>query len=159
MKNFKVVIIIFLMGFLFSHLFDCVSMCDAENSRITIKGIITNIKKAKEHLSPKTCLQLIRVPEDGNLEGTTDNSGRLAYKSDLAKIPVPKDGKFAFITEDLLPGKYLIVLQYFQRAILSGSPQPSAILAKEGNWLNVDVPTDTKRPLVIDVGSTYIRFP
>lgn len=162
MKNFKVVII-FLMGLLFLNVVDCISICNAADSQITIKGIITNIKKAETHFSSKTHLQLVRVPEDGNLAFETDDSGRLAYASDLAKVPVPKkDGKFAFVTKNLLPGKYIIVLQHFQRVSLGGGPQPSAILAKEGNWLNIDVPNvpnDAKRPLVIDVGNIYIRFP
>lgn len=158
MKCFKA-ILIFFMGFLMINVVHCTDVCDAADSKITVKGIITNIKKAEAYFSPKMYMQLVRVPEDGNLKIMTDENARMAYESDLPKIPVPKNGKFTFVTEHLAPCKYIIVLQYFERATLSGDPQPSAILAKEGNWVNIDIAKNTKLPLVINLGDTYIRFP
>ncbi|MFQ5812712.1 MAG: hypothetical protein ACE5I2_05920 [Anaerolineae bacterium] len=124
---------------------------------ITISGLITNFEDAEQYLAEDSYLQLVRIPDDGKLSGTTDDQGRLVYDSDLAQISIPRDGAFTFQIESLEPGNYLIAVQLLRdTAALGGGPNPLLVKEEEEKYVRFEIPQDLNLPLSIDLGEVII---
>ena len=83
---------------------------------ITISGLITSLEKVTPYLTESSYLQLVLLPDDGQVTVAIDNKAQIETisDSDLAQIPIPSDGVFSFQTESLEPGTYIIVAQLFK---------------------------------------------
>jgi hypothetical protein len=117
--------------------------------------VITNLEDAQEqYLAQDSYLQLVSLPADGRLSGSTDDQGRLAYDSDLARIPIPQDGVFAFQVGSLQPGTYVIAAQ-----LLRNSSFLMPLLVKEEKPVMVEIPQNVELPLALDLGKVTISLP
>jgi hypothetical protein len=115
-------------------------LCESDN-KITITGTIKNIIYLQSYIDEYTFLQVVKLPKSGF--GTDyDERNRHYYKSNLAKIPFPKNGIFTIYAENLDPGKYFISGQYFTSSmiypILMKGEFPATIYVKDGLPQKVD---------------------
>lgn len=94
----------------------------------TITGRIANLGEFSEYIVEGSSLQLVRLSDEAianqqvMLSLAFSADGTMEVVSDLAKIPVPLDGFFAFELESLEPGMYLVVVQ---------------LAYSEGSWANI----------------------
>jgi hypothetical protein len=122
---------------------------------IAITGVITNLGDAEErYLAEDSYLQLVRLPADGRLSGTTDDQGRLAYDSELAQSPIPSDGVFNFQVESLEPGTYVVAAQR-----LRNSSFMTPLLVTETEYVRVEIRQDATLPVTFDLGEVAIPIP
>lgn len=124
-------------------------------SGITIWGLISNLVGAEQYLAKDSHLQLVGLPADSQLSGTTDHQGRLVYDSELAQVPIPPDGVFTFQVESLEPGVYLIAAQRLQGYPFDMTP----LLIKETTYVRVEIPERANLPLSFDLGEVKIPVP
>ena len=123
--------------------------------KITIKGKIINLEQIKKDISAKTYLQLVFLPEDGRINFTLDEKGRMALISSLPIISFPLDGTFIFETDELKPGKYLISNQFpnisnaISLLVKKISPSPELVI--------LEVPDNKDFPIIFEIGSVYIK--
>jgi hypothetical protein len=129
-----------------------------EPTGITITGVITNLKDAEEkYIAEDSYLQLVLLPANKQLNMSAVQ-GRLLYESELAQIPIPHDGVFAFHVESLKPGVYLIAAQL----LLKHNLPPGTLLVKSprsGEYVNFEIPQNINLPLNIDLGEVTIPIP
>ena len=123
---------------------------------VTIIGTIKNFDEFKAAVVPETYIQLVPLPADGRLGGTTDSQGRPAYNSGLPKLSVPKDAAFSFHLPNLPPGRYFIAAQRLKPAtlVLNGAFVISAIRVLHGGFL---VDEQHVFILVVDAGDQSPR--
>jgi len=122
----------------------------------TIKGIITNLEKAKKYISEDSYLQLVYLSADGNVGFKTDSQGRKIYNSDLEKINIPSKGDFSFKISSLKPGKYIIAAQLLKALGLRGTPVLAIKKTKQLAFIEI-IPS--QRPGTIDLGELFIPIP
>ena len=126
-----------------------------EPTGISISGVITNMEDVDgEYLAEDSYLQLVRLPDDGQLSFSTDDQGRLAYDSELAQIQIPQDGAFTFQVESLESGAYLIAAQ---RLLASSLMMP--LLVQDDLPVTFEIPQNVNLPLAIDLGEVTIPLP
>jgi hypothetical protein len=131
-------------------------------SPVSISGTITNMSDAKQFLSEKSFLQLIRVSDKGTISFAFNADGTTSLDSDLAQIPLPsEDGFFDFRMESIEPGKYFISAQKFipsngmnfNAMVIGTDPNdPKSIIA-------IDIPDDITLPFHLELGDVAIILP
>jgi hypothetical protein len=115
--------------------------------------VITNLEDAQQYLAEDSYLQLVLVPADGMLTFTAEQ-GWLAYVSELAKVPIPREGAFTFQVADLEPGTYIIAAQQFLSV-----PGSSPLLVREAEPVTIVIPEHANLPLSFDLGEVAIYIP
>jgi hypothetical protein len=119
--------------------------------RLTISGTIKNFDEFAALVEPETCIQLIPLPADGRVGGTTDSKGRWAYNSDLPKLPIPKKAAFSFVVPNTQPGRYFLAAQRLK----AGAYHPEFVTDKRKHFI-IDVPADAKSAFTIDAGDLIV---
>ena len=102
-----------IIGCLFSS---CVSTkttgkSDLPVPQVIITGTISNFNEIKTKLQPDAYLQLIPIGINGNVTMIIDAQGVELYQSDFPKMIIPKVDTFAYVAQNVKPGKYFLVAQ------------------------------------------------
>jgi len=130
--------------------------CDTQDIRIT--GNIINLVEAQDFIAQDSYIQLVALPDTGEIESTTDGRGRLCYTSDLAELEIPDDGSFVFETTGLVPGQYVIAAQLLKSYDLQSGTMP-ILSDTESQLIQIEVPEEYESPLDIELGDVIIPVP
>jgi hypothetical protein len=129
-------------------------------SGIRISGAITNLDEARQYLVEDSYLQLVRM-SDGEVTFVFPQDGLVFVQSDLAQIPIPSDGAFAFQLDSLAAGKYFVTAQRFTPR--NWTKMNAMVLAREGgepaSVVVVEIPEGVTLPFVFDMGEVVIILP
>jgi len=120
-------------------------------TNFTITGTITKIKYLQKYIDEDTILQLVRLPKSG-FSTDSDEKHRYYYKSNLAKIPFPRNGIFTISAENLEPGKYFLSGQFFN----NGRVGP--MLMKGKFPATIYVKSNQNSPQKIDFGEVFFQY-
>ncbi len=123
----------------------------AENG-LTVTGSIAFMDLLKKNSDEVSYLQLIPVSPAGKV-GMHIVKGKLLFKSDLPKFPIPADGKFRLEMGPLKPGRYLLAAQM----LTAGSQYTALALRAPKVTAEVIIPPDAKFPLTVNLGQ--VAFP
>jgi hypothetical protein len=123
---------------------------------LTITGSITNLAEFAALVVPETYVQLVPMPEDGDVGVSTDDQGRLAYNSDLPRLPVPDSAAFSFAVPTIAPGKYFIAAQRLKSQGMTAGQRPIFATAADKKPYLVEIPADAKLPLTVDAGELIV---
>lgn len=148
---------------------------------ITIKGEIENLGKARKVLlKENSCMNLVKVYEEGNEDAPVLNTYRvnksgkktslvrlssqsgdsvlvcltglleLVYYSELPPIQIPSYPNFTIKVIDLKPGRYAIAVQRTKT-------EPSYLAKNEKEVpVIIDIPATIDQPLLFDLGKVFI---
>ncbi|HMA85600.1 MAG TPA: MopE-related protein, partial [Desulfosalsimonadaceae bacterium] len=130
--------------------------CDLKE--IELSGKIKNLAAAKDYISEEVYLQLVSMPETGNLDFETDREGRRVYSSDLATTEIQSADSFQFEILSLLPGTYVIAAQSLEPYAPDNEISP-ILSTSTDEFARIIIPDDYTPPLEIELGEVFIPLP